>query len=194
MSHAPGVSLRKNRTLFGLWLPSLEDFHLASEDERRTQFLFLIKVCGKIINCSTCSMTTSWFCVHIYWGASKAVLPPDKEGLHPLTCNLFFLGQPQIKSLLMVDKRALRLCFVGSSLGTFLSQAFYSCTNPWPRSKLGRKGFIQFTPPHYHYCSSPKEVRTGTQAGKEAVADAEVMEGCYLLACLLPLACSACFF
>jgi hypothetical protein len=29
-----------------------------------------------------------------------------------------------------------------------------------------------------------KEVRTGTQAGKKAEADAEAMEGCSLLACL----------
>ena len=28
-----------------------------------------------------------------------------------------------------------------------------------------------------------KEVRTGTQADQEAGADAEAMEGCYLLAC-----------
>jgi hypothetical protein len=39
----------------------------------------------------------------------------------------------------------------------------------WPRSKLGRKGFIQLTLPHC--CSSPKEVRTGTQAGQEAGAE-----------------------
>jgi len=39
---------------------------------------------------------------------------------------------------------------------------------------LGRKGFIQLTLPHC--CSSPKEVRTGTQAGQEAGAVAEVME------------------
>jgi hypothetical protein len=52
----------------------------------------------------------------------------------------------------------------------------------WPRSKLGRKGFIQLTLP---CCwSSPKEVRTGTQAGQEAGADAaEAMEGCSLLTC-----------
>ena len=31
-------------------------------------------------------------------------------------------------------------------------------------------------------CSSPKEVRTGTQAGQKAGADAEAMEGCSLLA------------
>jgi len=46
---------------------------------------------------------------------------------------------------------------------------------------LGRKGFIQLTLPHC--CSSPKEVRAGTQAGQEAGADAEAVEGCYLLAC-----------
>jgi hypothetical protein len=45
----------------------------------------------------------------------------------------------------------------------------------------GRKGFIQLILPHC--CSSPKEVRTGIQAGKETGADAETMEGCYLLAC-----------
>jgi len=58
-----------------------------------------------------------------------------------------------------------------------------------PRSKLGRKGFIQLTLPHC--CSSPKRVRTGTQAGQEAGADAEAMEGCFLLACF-PGAYSAC--
>jgi hypothetical protein len=53
----------------------------------------------------------------------------------------------------------------------------------WPRSKLERKGFIRLTLP---YCySSPKEVRTGTQVGQKAGADAEAMEGCSLLACSL---------
>jgi hypothetical protein len=33
------------------------------------------------------------------------------------------------------------------------------------------------------FYSSPKEVNTGNQAGHEAGADAEAMEGCYLLAC-----------
>jgi hypothetical protein len=47
---------------------------------------------------------------------------------------------------------------------------------------LGRKGFIRLTLPYC--CSSPKEVRTGTQAGQEAGAVAETMEGCSLLACL----------
>jgi hypothetical protein len=37
-----------------------------------------------------------------------------------------------------------------------------------------------------------KEVRTGTQAGQEAGADAEAMEGWMFLTGLLALACSAC--
>ena len=41
----------------------------------------------------------------------------------------------------------------------------------WSWKKLGRKGFIQLTFPHC--CSSLKEVRTGTQTGQEAGADAE---------------------
>ena len=53
-------------------------------------------------------------------------------------------------------------------------------------TKLGRKGFIQLMLPHC--CSSPKEVRIGTQVGQEAGADAEAMEGCSLLACLIWLA------
>jgi hypothetical protein len=36
--------------------------------------------------------------------------------------------------------------------------------------------------------TSPKEVRIGTQAGQEAGADAEAMEGCSLLACFSWLA------
>jgi hypothetical protein len=51
-----------------------------------------------------------------------------------------------------------------------------------PRSRLGRKGFIQLTLPYC--CPSLEEVRTGTQAGQEAGADAEAMEGCSLLACV----------
>ena len=56
-----------------------------------------------------------------------------------------------------------------------------SAQTSWPRSKFWRKGFIQLTLPHC--CSSPREVRTGTQAGQEAGADAEAMEGCSLLSC-----------
>jgi hypothetical protein len=45
----------------------------------------------------------------------------------------------------------------------------------------GRGEFTQLTLPHC--CSSSKEVRTGTQAGQKAGADAEAMEGRYLLVC-----------
>ena len=43
---------------------------------------------------------------------------------------------------------------------------------------MGRKGFIELP----RCSSSLKEVSTGTQAGQEAGADAEAMEGCYWLA------------
>jgi hypothetical protein len=42
----------------------------------------------------------------------------------------------------------------------------------WRRNKLGRKGFIQLTLPLF---LSSKEVRTGTQVGQKAGADAEAM-------------------
>jgi hypothetical protein len=51
------------------------------------------------------------------------------------------------------------------------------------KKQLGRKGFIQLTLPCC--CSSLKEVRTGTQTGQRAAADAEAMEGCSLLASFL---------
>jgi hypothetical protein len=49
------------------------------------------------------------------------------------------------------------------------------------RSKLGSKGFIQLTLSILLFIT--KEVRDETQAGQEAGADAEAMEGCSLLAC-----------
>jgi hypothetical protein len=54
------------------------------------------------------------------------------------------------------------------------------------KKQLGRKGFIRLTLPYC--CSSSKDIRTRTQAGQEAGADAEAMEGCSLLACFLCLA------
>jgi hypothetical protein len=60
----------------------------------------------------------------------------------------------------------------------------------WPRSKLGRKGFIWLTLPCC--CSSPKEVRTGTQAGQEAGADWCRGHGGMFFTGLPHLACSAC--
>jgi hypothetical protein len=61
-----------------------------------------------------------------------------------------------------------------------LSQFFYSIMT---KKQLGRKGFIQLTLSTLLLIT--KGCRTGTQAGQEAGADTEAMEGCYLLACLL---------
>jgi hypothetical protein len=58
-----------------------------------------------------------------------------------------------------------------------LNQGFYSCTNIMTKKQVGEERVYSA------YTSIPKEVRTGTQAGQEAGADAEVMEGCFLLAC-----------
>jgi hypothetical protein len=61
-----------------------------------------------------------------------------------------------------------------------LSQGFYSCTNIMTKKQVG-EGRI-----YSAYTSilllTTKEVSTGTQAGQEAGADAEAMEGCSLLA------------
>jgi hypothetical protein len=62
-----------------------------------------------------------------------------------------------------------------------LSQGFYFCTNIMTKKQVGEeRGYLA--------CNSillfiTKEVRTGTQTGQEAGADAEAMEGCSLLAC-----------
>jgi hypothetical protein len=90
--------------------------------------------------------------------------------------------------LMEVDAGSLTACI--PCWGCVLVRVSIPAQTSWPRSKLG-KGLFSL---HFHTacCSSPKEVMTGTQAGQEAGADAEAMEGCSLLACLLPLACSAC--
>jgi hypothetical protein len=49
------------------------------------------------------------------------------------------------------------------------------------KKQVGEERVYSLTLPHC--CSSPKEVRTGTQTGQEAGADAEATEGCSLLAC-----------
>jgi hypothetical protein len=75
------------------------------------------------------------------------------------------------------------------NLGCVLVRVSIPGPNIMTKKQLGRKGFIQLTLP---YCnSSLKEIRTGTQAGQEAGANAETMEGCSLLACFPWLAQSA---
>ena len=67
-----------------------------------------------------------------------------------------------------------------------LSQGFYSCIDIRTKKQVGEERIY----PAYNsiLLLSPKKVRTGTQAGQKAGADAEAMEGCYLLACFLCLA------
>jgi hypothetical protein len=63
-----------------------------------------------------------------------------------------------------------------------LSQSLYSCTNIMTKKQVGEERvYLAYTS---ILLFITKEVRTGTQAGQEAGADAEAMEGCSLLACL----------
>jgi hypothetical protein len=66
--------------------------------------------------------------------------------------------------------------------GMCLSQGFYSCTNIMTKKQVGEEGVYSAYISILLFIT--KEVRTGTQAGQEAGADAEAMEGCSLLACL----------
>jgi hypothetical protein len=63
-----------------------------------------------------------------------------------------------------------------------LSQGFYSCTNIMTKKQVGEERvYLAYTS---ILLFITKEVRTRTQAGQKAGADAEAMEGCSLLACL----------
>ena len=75
-------------------------------------------------------------------------------------------------------------------LNTCLSQGFYSCTNIMTKKQVGEERVYSAYTSILLFIT--KGVRTGTQAGQEAGADAEAMKTRSLLACLLPLACSAC--
>jgi hypothetical protein len=62
------------------------------------------------------------------------------------------------------------------------SQGFYSCTNIMTMKQVGEERvYLAYTS---ILLFITKDVRTGTQAGQEARADAEAMEGCSLLAFL----------
>jgi hypothetical protein len=64
----------------------------------------------------------------------------------------------------------------------YLSQGFYSCTNIMTKKQVGEERVYSAYTSILLFIT--KGVRTGTQAGQEAGADAEAMEGCSLLACL----------
>jgi hypothetical protein len=72
----------------------------------------------------------------------------------------------------------------GSFNSSCLSQDFYSCTNIMTKKPVGEERvYLAYT---FHRAVNHQR-KSGTQAGQEAGADAEAMEGCCLLAC------SACF-
>jgi hypothetical protein len=62
----------------------------------------------------------------------------------------------------------------------FVRQGFYSCTNIMTKKQIGEERVYSA---YTSILFITKKVRTGTQAGQEAGADAEAMEGCSLLAC-----------
>ena len=62
-----------------------------------------------------------------------------------------------------------------------LSQGFYSCTNIMTKKQVGEERVYSAYTSILQFIT--KEVRTGSQAGQKAGADAEAMEGCSLLAC-----------
>jgi hypothetical protein len=76
--------------------------------------------------------------------------------------------------------------FAFQAIGCCLSQGFYSCTNIMTKKQVGEERVYSAYTSILLFIT--KEVRTGTQAGQEAGADAEAMEGCSLLACLTWLA------
>ena len=87
--------------------------------------------------------------------------------------------ETQISSILVTTAgpRLLRAC---------LSQGFYSWTNIMTKKQVGEERVYSAYTSILLFIT--KEVRTGTQAGQEAGADAEAMKGCSLLACLPCLA------
>jgi hypothetical protein len=67
-----------------------------------------------------------------------------------------------------------------------LSQGFYFCTNILTKKQVGEERVYSAYTSMLLFIT--KGVRAGTQAGQEAGADTEAMEGCSLLACLTWLA------
>jgi hypothetical protein len=76
---------------------------------------------------------------------------------------------------------ALTSCVEIWSFAIFLSQGFCCCTNIVTKKQVGEERVYSAYTSILLFVT--KEVRTGTQAGQKAGADAEAMEGCSLLAC-----------
>jgi hypothetical protein len=75
----------------------------------------------------------------------------------------------------------LKSSFIRDVLLSCLSQGFYSCTNLMTKKQIGEERVYSAYTSILLFIT--KEVRTGTRAGQNSGADAEAMEGCYLLAC-----------
>jgi hypothetical protein len=138
--------------------------------------------------------TLSIYCLHWYRGGLEN-LTNFRDFLKLVSCLPFYLKGVFVSLLCCEEvpwQKQLREEMVHNSISLFIKgsqdrgsvsvRVSIPAQTSWPRSKLGRKGFIPLTLPYC--CSSPKEVRTGTQAGQKAGADAEAMEWCFLLACL----------
>jgi hypothetical protein len=68
-----------------------------------------------------------------------------------------------------------KIKYVHVTFDTCLSQGFYSCTNIMTKKQVGEEMVYSAYTSILLFIT--KEVRTGTQAGQEAGADAEAMEG-----------------
>ena len=88
-----------------------------------------------------------------------------------------FSDQPKLRSISRGGSKSDTVC---------LSQGFYSCTNIMAKKQVGKERvYLAYTS---MLLFITKEVRTGNQAGQESGAEAETMEGCYLLVCFSWLA------
>jgi hypothetical protein len=88
----------------------------------------------------------------------------DREGSEKLNLVFNFMQYLQ-QSCLCIEHKALSQC---------LSQGLYSCTNIMTKKQVGEERVYSAYNSILLFIT--KEVRTGTQAGQEAGADAEAME------------------
>ena len=91
------------------------------------------------------------------------------------------LQQVEGSSVPEQEDRPSHLKLRGATVTQCLSQGFYSCTNIMTKKQVGEERVYSAYTSILLFIT--KEVRTGTQTGQEAGADAEAMEECYLLAC-----------
>ena len=121
----------------------------------------------------------------MYVLVSMKSLHPHYEIYRTVICSILPLNY--------LDRVSVYICQVTDKslhnetrLSRCLDQSFYSCTNILTKKQVEEERVYSA------YTSTLlliiKEARTGTQAGQEAGADVEAMEGCYLLDCFLWLA------